>query len=81
MNVIACLRRRLEAHDELAKITDVQNRLIMKRLANAGTWEPPRGSPANQLDEMSHIMAELVPVARGRLREMLGGCLERQRGR
>lgn len=39
---MACRRRPLANHDELAKITDAQNRIIVQRLNEAGTWARPR---------------------------------------
>lgn len=79
VNVIACLRRRLEAHEELAKLTDVQNRVIMQRLEEAGTWRSPRASPAHQIEEMADLLAEVVPLTERRLRAWLADCLERTR--
>jgi hypothetical protein len=77
VNLMACLRRRLANHDEPAKITDAQNRIIMQRLAEAGTWARPRSPVGEQLAEIAGQVSALTWTAEARIRALLGNATRR----
>jgi hypothetical protein len=79
VNIVGCLRRRLANHEELAKITDAQNRIIMRRIEEAGTWEWPRAAVGEQIKEIAQQVAMFTKTAEGRIRSLLAECLERAR--
>lgn len=80
VNVVGCLRRRLANHDELAKITDAQNRVIMRRIEEAGTWERPRKAVGKQIREIAQKVATITSTAQPKVRSLLVMCLSEGRG-
>lgn len=77
VNLMADLRGRLAASEGMAKLTDVQNRLVMQRLAEAGTWERPRESVEEQVEEIAGVVAKLSAIDEARVAETLEACLSR----
>jgi hypothetical protein len=74
VNLMADLRRRLE-QDGDAKLTDVQNRLVMQRLEERGTWEEPRASVEEQVEEIGEVVATVTAVEETKVRKDLRHAL------
>lgn len=75
VNLMADLRQRLVDSEETAKLTDVQNRLVMQRLEKAGTWERPRAAVEEQVAEIADEVASVVPIDEEAVRRALEGFL------
>lgn len=75
VNLMADLRQRLVDSEETAKLTDVQNRLVMQRLEKAGTWERPRAAVEEQVAEIAETIASVSAVEEKTVAEVLRRCV------
>lgn len=72
VNLLGRLRRRLE--DEGRKITVVQNRRIMKKVQAAGIAGAASMRPAQQIEQLAAITAEVVPLETHEIEAQLEAC-------
>lgn len=74
VNLVAELRRRLAAKDGIAKLTDVQNRLVMQRLKEKGTWEEPRETVEEQIAEIGATIEAVTGFTQAEIEGHIAAC-------
>lgn len=72
VNLMASFRRRIE-DEAIGKLTDVQNRLVMQRLEDAGTWDKPRDTAEEQVEEIATVIATVTGMGANAVEAALRG--------
>lgn len=74
VNLMADLRQRLVESEGTTKLTDVQNRLVMQRLDEAGTWDRPRAAVDEQVEEIAGAISDVTPMDEERVQREIERC-------